>query len=355
MKPIRWGILGTGTIAHQFAQGLQQADGAVLQAVASRTRERAEEFAKRYSATTAYADYTALVNDANVDVVYIATPNERHREDALLAITAGKAVLCEKPFALTAAEGRQVLEAARQRGVFCMEAMWMRCSPALNTALQQVRAGAIGEVHLLQAQLGFAKVPDAASSLFQPASGGALLDLGVYPLALAQAVFGTPATVSAVLDKGRTGVDETVSILLGYPGGQQAQIATSLRCQLNNSASLHGLGGILRIEDPLYFPESFRLQPIAPSGPVTAPPSARRLQHHPAVRPLMAAARRLRETLRSPRQTQYPVGTGYTAEANEVMRCLRAGETASTLVPQADTLAVLETMDRIRACWTVNR
>lgn len=355
MKPIRWGILGTGTIAHQFAQGLQHAEGAVLQAVASRTRERTEEFARCYGAPAAYADYAALVNDANVDVVYIATPNERHREDALLAIAAGKAVLCEKPFALTAAEGRQVLEAAQQRGVFCMEAMWMRCSPALNDALRQVHAGAIGEIRLLQAQLGFAKAPDDASSLFQPAGGGALLDLGVYPLALAQAVFGTPTTVSAVVELGRTGVDETVSILLGYAGGQQAQISTSLRCQLNNSASLHGLGGILRIEDPLYFPESFRLQTISPSGPVTAPPSARRLQHHPAVRPLMTAARRLRESLRSPRQTRYPAGTGYTAEANEVMRCLRAGERESKQVPQADTLAVLETMDRIRACWSANR
>ena len=352
MQTIRWGILGTGAIAHAFAHGLGFARGAVLQAVASRDAANAKAFAASYGFKTAHADAAALLADPEVDVVYIATPNERHHADCLAAIAAGKAVLCEKPFALNAAESREVLAAAQAAQVFCMEAMWMLCAPAVIEAREAIEKGAIGAPVLLTAQLGFARVPSATSRLFNGAGGGALLDLGVYPLALAEALLGAPQTVSAQATIGATGVDETVSILLGYASGAQASISASLRSTLLNAASVQGEQGVLHLQNPLYFPERYQIAHVAPEP--DAPRGAIRkagLRKHPALGPALDLARSLRNSLRRTGVVRRPHGTGYTAEAEEVMRCLRAGFQQSDLVPHRHTLAVMQTVDRIRAAW----
>lgn len=353
MQTIRWGILGTGAIAHQFAHGLGFARGAVLQAVASRTAANAQAFAAAYGFQRAHADTAALLADPEVDVVYIATPNENHHADCLAAIAAGKAVLCEKPFALDAVQAREVLAAAQAANVFCMEAMWMLCAPAVIEAAEALQRGVIGKPLMLTAQLGFAHQPSATSRLFNGAGAGALLDLGVYPLALAQALLGTPETVKAVVSRGAGGVDETLSIALGYASGAQASLGASLRTTLLNSASVQGSEGVLHLDHPLYFPQRYRIEHIPPqaAAPGAAVPRAG-LRQHPALAPLLDLARGLRNGLRSKGVLRRPHGTGYTAEAEEVMRCLREGLKASPRVSTAHTEAVMHTVDRIRAAWS---
>lgn len=353
MQTIRWGILGTGAIAHAFAHGLGFARGAVLQAVASRDAAKAQAFASSYGFKTTHADAAGLLADTEVDVVYIATPNERHHADCLAAIAAGKAVLCEKPFALDARQTREVMAAAQAANVFCMEAMWMLCAPTVIAARESIAQGAIGAPVLLTAQLGFARLPSSSSRLFNGEGAGALLDLGVYPLALAQSLLGAPQTVRATASFGANGVDETVSILLGYASGAQAALSASLRTTLLNAASVQGLTGALHLQNPLYFPIRHRLETFTPQG--EAPRAALKragLRQHPALAPALDVARSLRNSLRSSGTVQRPEGSGYTAEAEEVMRCLRAGLKQSPLVSHAHTEAVMQTVDRIRTAWS---
>ena len=192
-RPIRWGILGTGRVAGRFAQALRELDDARLLAAGSRRLATAEAFARHHGVERAYGSYAQLAADPDLDIVYVASPHALHREHSLLCLEAGRAVLCEKPFALNATEAREVIASARSRGLFCMEAMWTRFLPAMRRLTELVDAGAIGELRMVTAQLGFPSEPDPSSRLFDPAlGGGALLDLGVYPLALASQLLGRP-------------------------------------------------------------------------------------------------------------------------------------------------------------------
>jgi len=351
---VRWGILGTGVIADAFATGLGYVDGAVLHAVGSRTTASAEAFADRHGAAHAHSSYQSLVDDPAVDVVYVATPNELHQEHCLMAIAAGRAVLCEKPFALDAAQAAVVVDAARRAGVFCMEAMWMRCSPVVQRVIELVDQGGIGEPRLLSAQLGFPNDVDPAGRLFARHGGGVLLDLGVYPVSLAHALFGTPTRVTASAVLLDSGVDEQVTALLDYPGGRQAVIAAGLRSQLSNSASVHGTAGIVRIDEPIVFPHHFSRTLIPVRRPGAGGSGGRgsggakaRLRNHPVGRLLAEQRTRLRTrgtTLRAR-------GNGYSAEAAEVQRCLAAGLPESPIITLDETIAVLGTMDAIRSAW----
>ena len=350
MRAIRWGILGTGAVAGLFAEGLGFADGSRLQAVASRDGAKADRFGRRFGAARAYASYAELVGDVDVDVVYVATPNERHVHDALLALEAGKPVLCEKPFALDAEEARRIIETARRRRLFCMEAMWTRFSPAVQEAFALVRDGALGEIRLVSAQLGFPFVPAAGDKLFQPPGGGALLDLGVYPLSLVHALLGAPARVRVSIRKAASGVDEQVSAVLECTGGAQALVAASLRARLSNDASIHGTAGVLRLHEPLWFPHRYTFARTPPHGAMREGRRGflARLRRHRAVQAL--AELRARARVRSVvRRTN---GHGYEQEANEVTRCLRAGAVESPTMPLDHSLAVLQTVDAMRTAST---
>lgn len=348
-RSVGWGIVGTGAIAHAFAGGLAYVEGATLAAVGSRSQGSANAFASGHGGARAYASHEEMVGDPAVDVVYVATPNEVHAQHTLLAIAAGKAVLCEKPFAVDAAQANIVVEAARRARVFCMEAMWMRCSPVVQEVIELVRSGAIGDPRVLNAQLGFPNDLDPGSRVFGPEGGGALLDLGVYPVSLAHAVFGRPdrVTSSAVLLE--SGVDEQVCAILDYDDGRQAVVAASLRSHLTNAASIHGTRGVLRIDEPLTFPHRYHRTrvPVRAAG-ASAPRSARsRLRHHPVGRLLAEQKHRLR----TQSSTMRVRGNGYSAEAAEVMRCVTEGRTESPLMSLDETVAVLETMDAMRSCW----
>ncbi len=358
VNTIRWGILGTGQIAGLFARALRELPDAQLLAVGSRSRQKAEAFAREQGVTRAYASYEDLVCDADVDVVYVATPHTAHRDNCLLALEHGKHVLCEKPFTLNATEATAVAEAARARGLFCMEGMWMHFVPVMRELESLVHAGAIGDVRMLTAHLGIPVEFDARHRLFDPAlGGGALLDLGVYPLSLALRLMGRPTRVTSQAVFGRTGVDEQCTILLEFPGGRQATLTTSLRNRTPDDAALMGTEGMIHLHPPLYRPETLSLVHTPRVGGAREVSRVRgfaerlgleRLKHHPLLRDVRDAV----NLVRTERVTRRVLGNGYAHEALEVMRCVREGLRESPLMSLDASVELMRTVDAIRHEWT---
>lgn len=320
--PVRWGILGTGGIARSFAEDLVNVPDAVVGAVGSRTAGRAQEFAAGLSRRdgteepVAHGSYADLVADPDVDVIYVATPHPAHREDTLAALGAGKAVLCEKPFAVDAGSAREMVAAARASGVFLMEAMWTRFLPHMTYLKELVSSGGLGEVVTVTAEHGQGFVEDASHRLFAPElGGGALLDLGIYPVSFACWMLGTPVSVTAVSDAAFTGVDGQTSAVLRFAGGAHAVVTTTLRAQTVNAAGVSGTSGRVVVEPTFYAPSAL-VETIGAGEPV--------------------------------RREFATVGHGLHYEAAEVGRCLRAGLTESAVMPWDDTLAVMDVMDEIR-------
>jgi predicted dehydrogenase len=314
---IRWGILGPGSIAASFAGDLQLLPDHRLAAVGSRRQASADEFAARFSASRAYGSYEELCADPDIDVVYVSTPHPFHAHDALLAINAGKPVLCEKPFALNATEAAEVIGAARDLGVFCMEAMWTRFLPHMRRIRQLLEAGALGDVRKVIADHGQRFLPpDPTSRLYDPSlGGGALLDLGIYPVSFASYVLGSPTSVTAVSNPTETGVDAQTSAVLQYDGGAHAVLTTTLGATTPTRASVTGTEGRIEIDAVWYQPTTFTLHTLSGTA----------------------------EHFAEPR-----IGQGLRYQADEVGRCLRAGATESATMPLDETLSIMTTMDVIR-------
>ncbi|MER7947135.1 Gfo/Idh/MocA family oxidoreductase [Streptomyces sp. NPDC096079] len=313
---VRWGILATGGIAERFTTDLLALDGAEVVAVASRTEASAKAFADRFGIPRAYGEWAGLFADADVDVVYVATPHHAHRMAAGLALEAGKAVLCEKALTLNAREAEELAALARGRGLFLMEAMWMYCNPLVRRIAELVRAGAIGEVRAVQADFGLAGPFDAGHRLRDPAvGGGALLDLGVYPVSFAQLLLGEPSAVHAHARISPEGVDLHTGMLLGWDSGASALLSCSLEADTPLTASVTGTEGRIDVPRGFFFPERFTL-------------------HRAGREPEEFAS------------TDDP--HSFRHEAAEVMRALRAGETESPLVPLDGSLAVMRTLDAVR-------
>jgi len=313
--PFRWGILGTGTIAGKFATGLAAVGGdAELAAVGSRTAAGARAFADRHGVARAHGSYAALAADPDVDCVYVASPHSAHREHTLLCIEHGKHVLCEKPFALSEAEGREMVAAARDRGVFLMEAMWTRFNPVMVRLRELLREGVLGELRYLQADFGFRVPFDADGRLFAPAlGGGALLDVGVYGVSLAHMVFGgPPEAIAGLADLGRTGIDEQSAWVCRWPDGRLAVLSAAVRTETPQEAVLCGTDDRVRIPG-FWHPDR-----------------------------LFVGGRE---------ETFEIAGNGYHYQAEEVARCVREGRTESAVMPLDETLAILADLDRIRAQW----
>lgn len=313
---VRWGILATGKIAAAFAEDLRRLPDAELTAVGSRSVEAATAFAARFDIPRAYGSWAELTDDPDVDVVYVATPHAAHHAAARACLSAGKAVLCEKAFTLNTAQADDLVQLASKRGLFLMEAMWMRCNPAIRRLVELVADGAIGDLRVVHADLGLAGPFASNHRLRVPElGGGALLDLGVYPVTLAHLLLGAPATICAWTRRSLEGVDDNTGILLGYDSGALAALSCSLVADTPRSAAVSGTGG--RIEVPREF--------------------------HRADTLLLTRGGGTTETITVPYE-----GRGYVHEAAEVMRCLRAGLTESPLVPLTDTLAVMRTLDAVR-------
>jgi predicted dehydrogenase len=215
-KKIRWGILSTGYIAHQFAEGLTVLPDAQIAAVGSRNADTAVEFAARYDIPRGYANYEELVRDPDIDVVYIGTPHSFHKENTLLCLSAGKPVLCEKPLTMNAADAEAVVITAREQKLFVMEAMWSRFLPALVKAKQMIDDGVIGDLQIVASDFGFAAPFDPKSRLYDPElGGGALLDIGIYPVSLASMILGPPDRITSMAQFGPTKVDEQTAMIDG--------------------------------------------------------------------------------------------------------------------------------------------
>jgi len=348
---ISWGILGTGYAAGWFADGLKSVRGARLMAVGSRRQSSARQFAGLLAVPRAYASYSELIRDKDIDVVYIATPNSSHRDLSLYCLNAGKAVLCEKPFTLNHAQAREVVDLARRKHLFCMEAMWTRFLPVMRDVRKLIDNRDIGDVQLLIAGIGHAVHADAQSRFFNRAlGGGALLDLGVYGISLACHLLGEPSRVTGRAILGPTGVDEQCSVILEYAKGQLAAITASLRTQGPNEAVVMGTNGRLRIHEPLICPYRISLEKL--QGQTVQSPSAPRwrsiISRSAVLRRLwlaLNAVGRVKTTVRSFR------GNGYNYEAQEVVRCLESGKTESELMPLDGTIGVMKILDDARQQW----
>lgn len=318
-EKIRWGILGPGRIAGKFAAALQKSEGAELAAVGSRSIERAERFATAFGFARAHGSYEELAGDGEVDAIYIGTPHSRHKDDTLLCLNAGKHVLCEKPFAINAAEAEEMIATARAKKRVLMEAMWMRFMPSMLKVRDLVAEGEIGEIRKITADFGFRAEFDPKSRLFDPAlGGGALLDVGVYPVSLAFFLLGEPATVSGMAHFGETGVDEESTALLGYESGAQALLTMALRLESPQEAFILGTAGSIWI--PREWWKSERI--------------------------VVRHKGRPERTFDLPR-----LENGFIYQAEEIMDLIRTGKTESELMPLDDSLGVMRIMDRIREHW----
>jgi predicted dehydrogenase len=364
LSPIRWGILGTGAIAKAFAQDLNRLPDAELRAIASRNLSTAQGFATQFDVLRAYGSYDALVQDPELDVVYIATPHVRHKQDAMLCLEAGKAILCEKPIALNAQEARAIIDLARQKQLFCMEAMWMRFMPLIQQVRQWVQAGEIGEVRSLQADFGYPVEFDAESRFFNPAlGGGALLDRGIYPISLAFYLLGEPSAIAAAATLATTGVDAYSAVQLTYSSGAVAVLYASMRQMTRNEVWIGGTKGTIRIHAPFYKPCHVSLmqgeteavsQTLLPQTLENLDVAAAEklglmatLRQKSIVQKLDLAVGRLLPS-RALETRMAVAGEGYCYEAREVMRCLRGGLLESNVMPWDETLQIMETMDRVR-------
>ncbi len=317
-QPLRWGILGCGSIAGKFAEGLQFVPDAKLVAAASRSQEKADAFADKFGATGRHASYELLAQDPDVDVVYVATPHPLHAAHSILCLNAGKAVLCEKPFTVNAAQAAQMIEVARARKVFLMEAMWSRFFPLMGRVREIVRSGAIGDARMVQADFGFRTGVNPEGRLFNPAlGGGGLLDVGVYALSLASMLLGAPTQITSVAQIGETGVDEQAALALMYAEGRIASLTTGIRTNTPHEAFVLGTDGMIKLHAPWW-----KLAKIT----VTAGGKE--------------------EVVDEPF-----AGTGMNYEAAHVAACLAAGKTESDIMPLSETLEIVRTMDTLRAQW----
>jgi predicted dehydrogenase len=317
---IRWGIIAPGGIAHTFAEAVTVGTASRVVAVGSRSSERARDFADEFAIQTAYGSYEELVADDEVDAVYVASPHSEHRDHALLAIEAGKPVLVEKAFARNAAEARQVILAAEARGLLVMEAMWSCFLPHYDVVRHVVESGLIGDIVAVFADHGQCLYPDGPARLAQPElAGGALLDLGVYPVAFADLVLGAPERLTATGTLTDLGVDATTTITVTGAGGAHGVLSCTMAAVTPGTAVIAGTEARLELSGAFYG---------AGSGIRLVNRANEVIDEHDGGLP---------EDLR-----------GFSYEAAEFARCLLAGETESPIMPHATTLRVMETMDEVR-------
>jgi predicted dehydrogenase len=309
---IRWGIIGTGGIARAFAGELTRTDSGTVAAVGSRSLDSARAF----GVGRPHGSYEALVSDPEVDAVYVATPHPFHHANARLALEAGKPVLVEKAFTMNAAEARDLVQLARDRGLFLMEAMWTRFLPHTAEIRRRLEAGELGEVVTVLADHGQWFALDPAHRLFAPAlGGGALLDLGIYPVSFASMVLGTPSKVVTLTTPAFTGVDGQTSILLGHPSGAQAVINCTSAAKSPTKAAIVGTDARIEIGQRWYGQTGFTFIPRTGE----------------------------------PRSYDAGVPSGLRFEADEVARCLSEGLLESPLMPLDETVSIMETMDAVLA------
>jgi len=314
-KKFRWGIIGPGKIAHQFAQAIHATENGILLAVGSRDLLRAREFAALYSAERSYGSYEAVIDDDEVDIVYIAVPHHLHYEYTRQCLLKGKAVLCEKPATINLRQFDQLAAISADRKVFYMDALWSRFTPVTLKMIELIAAGAVGEIKVVKADFGFKANYDPASRLFNPVmGGGSLLDIGIYPVFLSVLLLGYPVDIKANAVMAPTGIDASCNMALRYQSGAIASLYSTLLAETDNTAEISGTRGRIYLNRPFYRSTSLRL--VNEEGE---------------------------------QSFELPfLKNGKEYEAMEVMSCLEAGLTESSLLPLSFTRDMMRLMDNVR-------
>jgi predicted dehydrogenase len=318
-KKIRWGIMGAGRIAAKFASDLRFVRDAELAAIASRNLKKAKDFASDYSIPHAYGSYEELARDNTVDVIYIATPHSHHYENTILCLQHGKAVLCEKPFAINALQAKKMIQTAKRKKLFLMEAVWTKFLPHYIKMQELLRQKKIGPVKNVLINFGFQLNTQAPKRLLDPVlGGGTLLDIGIYNVFMAMSILGKPTGIQVSITRTNKQVDEQCAIQLKYKNGAMAQLFSSFSTFLPTEVLVSGTKGALKLTTRFYEPSS-RLELYQGIG-------------QPAkIIPVKKSG-----------------GIGYHYEAAHVTQCLKKGLKESPVMSHADTLLLMETLDKIR-------
>ncbi len=322
-KPYRWGIMGAGIIAKKLAAALKQTKNAELYFVASKSSKRAEAWAQEQGVPN-FGSYEELVNDESVDIVYVATTHNFHRETAQLALEHGKHVLMEKPFTVNAAEADELISLAREKGVFLMEAIWTRFLPVYAKLHELLDSGVIGELRLLKMTFGNFALPQYENRLKDPElAGGVTLDMGIYPIQFCCYMLNQlPADIQSMCRFSDRGIDELATYQFRFPSGAIAQISTSFALKMANRAELYGTKGYI-VFSPFAMGNAFAVY------------------IHDGTNEIQ-------------KEESYTVETaenGFVYQVQEVHRCLEAGETESPVIPLNETRDIMAVMDEMRASW----
>ena len=319
MQKIRWGILGCGRIARKFASDLALVNDTELVAVGSRSKENAEQFASEFPARYVHYSFESLVQNAEVDIIYIASPHGLHHQHTLLCLQHQKAVLCEKAFALNYRQAAEMIALARTNNVFLMEALWTKFMPHYQLVMQWLRDGKLGAIQNVLVNFGFAPTPPIPQRMFDPAlGGGSLLDIGIYNVFLALSVLGKPDTIQASMTPAATGIDEQCSILFKYNNGAMASLFSSFSTNLATEADISGREGRIRLTSRFYEPTTT-------------------IEYYPG----KVESKQILTYEKEP-------GWGYQYEIRHVNECLRKGLTESPVISHADTLLLMEILDIVR-------
>ncbi len=330
MKKIKWGIISTGFIAHKMTTALKGLDDCEVVAVGSRSQDSADQFAAEYGIPKAYASYEELAADPDIDVIYVGTPHPYHLPNTLMCLDAGKHVLCEKPFALNYGEAKQMVDLAREKRLFLMEAMWTRFQPIAVKVRELLQEGAIGEVRMFQASFGF-RAPDDVKhrAVNLELGGGALLDVGIYPLSYAYMVMGKPVSIMSKAHIGPTGADEENAIILSHEGGKLSVLNSGVRTQTEISAIIYGSTGYIKIRPPFFMAEQLEIHRDNFFD------QRRRDDPRPGV-----------ELITLPHKVN-----GYEYQAMAVHDAIRNGKTESDVISLDESLEIMQAMDDMRAEW----
>lgn len=315
MSNFSWGILGPGGIARAFAKDLTLLEGHTIGAVGSRSLANAQSFADEFGGT-AYGSYEELVNDSTIDAIYVATPHPAHHDNVILALNAGKPVLCEKPFAVNAHEAQAMVDAASRNNVALMEAMWARFLPHYAKVREIVASGVLGPILSIHADHGQRLADQNIPRLVEPQlAGGALLDLGIYPISFAHMILGNPLSIKSTAVMTDKGVDAQTSMIFTYDNGAQSILTTTMIEQTPCRAVVAGLNGWLEIDRTFYNPASMRV--VLNDGSITQYPS------------------------------QYS-GHGLREQAEIFKQLVQSGKFESEILSWQDTVDIMKTMDTVR-------